>query len=206
VKICSFEGCGRPSRKRGLCGGHYQQKGPLKPLLVKNRPALPLVRHCSHCDAIALHPFKGGYYCTLHYRVKQMRYDAQASGKSVPTVEVLLQMIADLPTGMKCVVCDRQMNWLKADGHSTMATLQHDRDGGYRIICLGCNVRHQFYPGDSLYETPQGSKRCPSCGAIKPTSEFYPHNSNSNGLRSDCKPCSKKAAVVGIRRRRHANR
>ncbi len=37
ARRCSFEGCERESRTRGLCGGHYQQLRAGKPLTLLRR-------------------------------------------------------------------------------------------------------------------------------------------------------------------------
>ena len=38
-------------------------------------------------------------------------------------------------------------------------------------------------------KTPEGSKRCPACGEVKPVSEFYSNPSQRDGLDSACRAC-----------------
>lgn len=39
------------------------------------------------------------------------------------------------------------------------------------------------------------TKPCQSCETAKPLAEYYAHNSASDGLRSKCKPCMRRAAI-----------
>lgn len=162
-------------------------------------------RKCARCERPADKARNQAYYCFRHYRIKQMRDDAKESGKTVPTNDELERLFdAAEASGLVCEVCTRAMNYVRANGHSTIVSLQHDRDGGYRLICLGCNVRHQNYPGDTFYEVQPDSKRCSACGEIKSHAEFYSHRSNPSGLRSDCKACSKASAMKWIAAKRKA--
>ena len=117
-KKCPFEGCDKPIYCRGLCTGHYQQQlagKSLRPLKVKN-PDRPT---CSICGEPATITFKETYCCVIHYRMKQMRYDAQASGKTIPTNEELVTLFRlVIETGMKCPACRRTMNGLEEDAPS----------------------------------------------------------------------------------------
>jgi RNase P subunit RPR2 len=150
--------------------------------------------------------YKETHVCAIHYRAKQMRYDAQASGKIVPTEAVVLSLLtAAVAAGMKCPHCSRPMNWFRDQGHSTIITLQHNRDGTFRIVCLGCNVRHQFQPGDSFFDVPAGSRFCKGCSTVKPLGDFYTFkkpDSDYRYVRTVCKQCDVKQAVIDIRRRR----
>ena len=49
----------------------------------------------------------------------------------------------------ECPECGTAMNWFTADGASTVATIQHYRDGTIAIVCKSCNTRHAFMDGDS---------------------------------------------------------
>lgn len=162
-------------------------------------------RKCAKCERPAEKTRNQAHYCFRHYRIKQMREDAKESGKSVPTTEKMEQLFDTAEAaGLVCEICSREMNYIRANGHSTIISLQHDRDGGYRLICLGCNVRHQNYPGDSFYAVPAGSKLCQTCGVVKSHAEFYRHKSNPSGMRSDCKECSKASAMKWIASKRKA--
>ena len=206
---CEFAGCGRPHESGGLCHTHalHKKRGEplreIRPRRKKGAPPLLGIVSCCHCDKPSEKVRNQGYFCILHYRIKQMRDDAAIDRKAVPSREELEGLFSSiLDAGMKCQVCSREMNMLKADGISTQVTLQHDRDGSFRLICLGCNVKHQNYPGDSFYELPADHQRCHDCGEVKPHSEFYAHNTNSTGYRSECKPCSKRHAMAWIKQKR----
>jgi hypothetical protein len=45
-------------------------------------------------------------------------------------------------------------------------------------------------------------KRCPKCGQTKVASDFYRNRSNSNGLSSECKPCTQERVAASAKRRR----
>lgn len=145
---------------------------------------------CARCDrpAFALMYFTN--LCLLHVRAEQMRRGARYGEKAIPPREVIESLLnAALASGMKCPSCGRTMNWLKKDGQSTVITLQHDRDGGFRAICFGCNVRHQFHPNDTFYSLPAGHKRCQACKNNKPTADFY------SPSRANCRQCERTASL-----------
>lgn len=169
---------------------------------------VPKGRKCARCPRDATCCRNAAYYCDMHYRTLQMRHDAQSSGKPIPARE-LVESLADslVEKNLICSVCERKMNWLKKDGISTTISLQHDRSGEYRLICLGCNVQHQFYDGDSFYTTPATHKHCRKCGETKPLSEFYKKKVNKScprGIGSWCKCCEIRISTERARGRRHA--
>jgi hypothetical protein len=131
-----------------------------------------------------------------------MRNRAQNMGKTVPSKEALLALIDKLISqGMKCIGCDRVMRWLGNKGESSLVTLQHDRNGDFRLICLGCNTRHAYHPGDTFYDVKPGEKICNGCGKVKGVSEFNKDLTRPGGLRSCCRDCQK---IRNARRNRKA--
>ena len=129
------------------------------------------------------------WLCEKHYRFGQMRGRANSDGKMVPSHEELHRMPG---SNLICPDCNRQMNWRAKDGHSTVASLQHYRDGSMAIVCLSCNTRHASMAGDSYVEMPKEHKQCPTCMQIKPQTEFTVDNSRTGVLRrkSKCRACS----------------
>lgn len=127
------------------------------------------------------------WLCEVHYRISSMRTRAKRDGKSVPSKEGIEALI---PSPFVCAGCDRSMVWLRQHGASQQATLQHDRSGALRIICLACNTRHAQHPGDSYYEIPTDHKRCPDCEKVLPRSAFAMDRSRPIGLKAYCRPCS----------------
>lgn len=127
----------------------------------------------------------------IRKRMLQMRWTAKYHGKTIPSISELENLI---PKDMKCPVCSRTMNWFRKEGHSTVITLQHDRDGSHRILCQACNVRHAFREGDSFYQS-KDLKRCQRCGELKPYTDFYADNSKRwQNKFGKCKPCT---ALIG---------
>lgn len=131
----------------------------------------------------------------MHYRFGQMRATAKRFGKLVPTHE---QLEALALKGAGCPDCYREMNWLARNGQSTVATLQHYRDGTLAIVCRSCNTRHAFMPGDTYREMPKDQKLCSACDTIKPLTEFAKDNNRAGSMKvkSCCKACSGLAAVA----------
>lgn len=125
--------------------------------------------------------------CARHYRINSMRARAKRDGKAVPTREGIESLV---PSPFECSGCSKDMTWLRGPLPSRQATLQHDRDGGLRIICLGCNTRHSVHPGDSFYSIPPGHKRCPDCETVRPVSAFAVDRSRPIGRKSYCRPCA----------------
>lgn len=141
--------------------------------------------------------------CAMHYRISSMRSRAKRDGKITPSREQIEFMV---PSPFVCVSCERAMNWLRRDGASTQATLQHDRSGRVRIICLACNTRHAQHPGDSYYDLPEGHKRCAKCDRILPHSAFSTDRSRPLGLKASCRECSHKSHTTWrIKNRDHYN-
>ena len=125
--------------------------------------------------------------CQVHYRISSMRILAKRDGKVSPSRD---EIEAAIPNPLICSCCDREMNWLRSDGASTQITLQHDRRGSIRLICLGCNVRHSVHPSDTFYTIPAGKKRCPDCEMVLPVADFSKDRSRPIGLKSYCRPCA----------------
>lgn len=162
------------------------------------------MKQCSVCKEPATIFSKQTNLCVIHYRMRQMRYDAQASGKVIPT-DSAIQALFDsaAASGMKCSVCSVKMNWLKRDGVKTIATLQHDRDGTFRLLCLSCNVKHQFWPEDSFYTREPGHKRCTRCEATLPLDKFRVRDGYPN---STCRKCDSQMATIRVRELRAKRR
>ena len=153
-------------------------------------PAFP----CAKCEEQAVIKQGRQWLCAKHYRFGQMRSLAKRRGKDVPSHEDLHSMPgADLA----CPDCGVRMNWRSKDGQSTVASLQHYRDGTMAIVCRSCNTRHAFMLGDEYRHMPAGQKMCPSCRQIKLSSEFTADNGRSGQLRrkSYCKSCADKSVT-----------
>ncbi len=151
------------------------------------RPAL-----CAWCVRPATRKHGSAWFCARHYRFQQMRATAKRHGKSVPSYETL-EMLAQC---LECVGCGRAMHWLIADGpRARQVTLQHDRSGAIRFLCLGCNTSHSVHPGDEFYNIPPDHKRCPRCGDVKACASFFTDRTRGRRgqapLRSLCKECGR---------------
>ena len=91
------------------------------------------------------------HLCAKHYRISSMRTRAARDGKFVPSVKSIEDAI---PSPFVCAPCGREMHWLRLGKASTQVTLQHDRCGDTRLLCLGCNTRHAQHPGDTERSKP----------------------------------------------------
>ena len=146
---------------------------------------------CSRCGQDSVIRQGNQMLCGKHYRFGQMRQSARRNGKITPSHEDLEAMV---PIGFICGDCGVQMNWRSKDGRSTVASLQHYRDGSLAIVCLSCNARHASMDGDSYRDMPKDHKRCPSCSVIKCHSAFSVDSGRTGKLKrkSICKDCSDK--------------
>lgn len=145
------------------------------------------VRVCPFCLGVDM---RNGYHklCTKHQRFQQMRQSAREDNKYVPSITELDALLEHI-LGMQCPVCSAVMNWLSPTGYKKRTiTLQHDKDGGIRLICFSCNSKHRNFPGDLFYSVPNGHKYCTGCSTIKPFCSF---SKNQHKLRSKCKLCRK---------------
>jgi len=144
---------------------------------------------CSVCALQATVKQGNQHLCDKHYRFGQMRATAKQHGKLVPTRGELESMDG---SSLVCPDCGVQMNWRAKDGQSTVASLQHYRDGSMDIVCRSCNTRHAFMDGDSFREMPKDHKFCPSCKQTKPLFEFTADKSRSGTAqrKSNCRQCA----------------
>ena len=144
---------------------------------------------CSRCEAPSSHYQGHQHLCPKHYRFGQIRATAKRRALSVPTHEDLERLT---PADMKCPECREAMNWLARDGHTRVATFQHYRDGSHSIVCLSCNTRHAYAPGDSFRDMAKDQKFCPQCETFKPLAEYAGDRSRSGPmkLKSWCRSCS----------------
>lgn len=142
---------------------------------------------CAWCDGPA-HIRQGRILlCAKHYRLSSMRSRAKRDGKLAPSRSEIEALV---PDPLVCVGCDRPMTWLRESDASRQVTLQHDRNGQLRILCLACNTRHAQHPGDSFYDIPKHHKLCPDCSRVLPLSAFARDRSRPIGRRSYCRECS----------------
>jgi hypothetical protein len=156
-----------------------------KPMTApENPPAFP---KCSRCGNESHIKQGNSRLCVVHYRFATMRSNARRHGKLVPTTQELEGMI---PDRMICPTCSRTMNWLQKEGASTVVSLQHDRSGRMRLLCLACNTRHAQHSGDSFYDLGHGMKVCRRCKEAKPLSAFSQDRHKPIGRVSYCKPCA----------------
>lgn len=94
-------------------------------------------KHCAHCRA----PFTAwsarAQWCTVHQRMNSMRKQAAYQGKTVPTWEQL-----DDAYTTHCRECRQPMSYASQphNAKATTASLQHERDGTFSIICTRCNL------------------------------------------------------------------
>lgn len=139
------------------------------------------------CAEPAFRRLGNAKYCVKHYRFATMRTCAKRHGKTVPSYEELEMLI---PLGLICQPCGRPMNWLAANGESTVLSLQHDRSGEYRFICRACNTRHAAHDGDEFYAIPSDQRRCPGCLHVKPLSAFCMDISRWLGRKTYCRGCA----------------
>ena len=147
---------------------------------------------CSRCGVDAALKQGNQWLCEKHYRFGQMRAGAKRHGKAVPSHDQLESLV---DPSMLCPDCHIQMNWRAKDGQSTVASLQHYRDGSLGIVCRTCNTRHAFMPGDTYRAMPKDHKLCKKCGLIKKISEFSADNNRSGQMKvqSKCKSCNDNA-------------
>jgi len=125
--------------------------------------------------------------CATHYRIGSMRSRAKRDGKYVPSRAEIEKLIVE---PFVCEGCGRGMNWLREQGASTQVTLQHDRSGNLRLICLGCNTRHAHHPGDLYWSLGPGQKYCGKCDRVLPETDFVKDVSRPRGLKGWCRSCS----------------
>lgn len=147
------------------------------------------------CHADGTERRNNAWYCPMHTRVRQMRIACRHDNKTCPDESIVDDLVKRIiQSGMECELCGVRMNWMKKDGISSCVSLQHDRSGSFRLICLGCNVRHGQLPGDKYYEIRDGQKWCAGCETVLDASEFYPSRTIAQGVMSRCKKCSAKIA------------
>lgn len=143
---------------------------------------------CPYCDQPAHRRTGNQFLCKMHLRMRDMRAKAKTNGKTVPTVEQIAAMVrALLANGMRCCGCDCVMNWMRSDGSGTVVSLQHDRSGAFRLICIVCNLRHHFVRDDLFYEVPTGHRWCRGCDKVLPLEAFAKLN---NRVKPRCRKCS----------------
>lgn len=130
--------------------------------------------------------------CVMHGRMKQMRSDARSHRKAVPAESYLERLLKEsLKNGFLCPHCKSEMGWKLKDAGRATVTLQHDREGGLRLLCLRCNVRHSFHEGDRFYEDDGSSKLCGGCNLTLPLHKFGKIKSK-NRPKPRCKECTRR--------------
>lgn len=137
-------------------------------------------------DPIMFTKYDGRTFCGKHWRFCNMRRQARRSGKTVPPYGILHQLLKGLMPKLLCPVCKRTMGWKRNEVGGRVLTLQHDRSGEFRLICLTCNIRHTGYRGDDFYTIGKTHKHCGGCNKMLPRSSFGPAGERIQTL---CYPC-----------------
>ncbi len=150
---------------------------------------------CTQCDRPGAVFKCNRWLCDIHFRIQCMRDSASAKGKFVPNKLLLYALAEQVEAGgMKCSHCSQSMVWRGEKGQRNVVSLQHDRSGEVRLLCLDCNFNHRHFPGDSYYTTPIGWKYCPKCQTAKRPDEFYRRRNGK--LKSYCKECKHGIAMA----------
>ena len=131
------------------------------------------------------------WYCLKHARFMQIRDSCKISGKAIPSYDDLETLF---PSDMYCPACGRKMNLTKDEGAASVLTIQHDHNGGMRLMCQSCNSRHNAYPNDGYYKLPAGHKKCSICKKILPYSHFNLSAGTFAGRQLRCKECGREYA------------
>ena len=156
---------------------------------------------CKWCDDEAIRKQGRIWLCKKHYRFQQMRVTAKRQGKSVPEYGELERLWQE--SGGTCKVCNRKLNWLSSEGTCTVITLQHDRQGGTRLLCLSCNTRHASFDGDSFYDANSERRVCPSCRRSLPWDSYTTDNSSRwKNKNTYCKECRNTKHAEWVKRNR----
>jgi len=144
---------------------------------------------CAKCNLTSVIKQGRQWFCEKHYRFVSMRSGAKRSNKYVPSHDELEELF---DPKMLCHDCGVKMNWRAKDGQSTVASLQHYRNGTIGIVCRSCNTRHAFMKNDDYCEMPKDHKLCPCCQLIKPLINFSSDKGRSGVAKrkSYCKSCS----------------
>jgi hypothetical protein len=143
---------------------------------------------CTQCDRTGVVFKCNRWLCEIHFRIQCMRDSASFKGKFVPDKHLLFVLAEQVEANaMKCSHCSQIMVWRGEKGQRNVVSLQHDRDGGIRLLCFDCNFNHRYFPGDTFYTTPRGWKYCPKCSTAKPPGDFY--RQGNGKLKSYCKAC-----------------
>jgi hypothetical protein len=156
---------------------------------------------CALCELPATSQNGRQKLCDKHYRFRQMPANAKRTGKAVPKMADLEAMSG---ATLICPDCGVKMNWKAKYGQTTVATLQHYRDGSMDIVCRSCNTRHAFMEGDSYRKMPKNCKQCPKCKEIKPSAEFTRDNRQSgvSKRKSRCRTCCNVSVKLWIEKNR----
>jgi hypothetical protein len=188
LPVADFYRCS-PERHHSYCKlCHYARvaelRGMKRAAKVKRTKA---ERICSKCDCPGFRWRGERWLCIFHHRFDTMITASRTCGKTVPTERQLWAMAVPIITnGMKCPSCDVVMQWT-GNRQSHTISLQHDRSGALRLICMLCNQRHDDLPGDTFFELPKDHWRCPRCEQVLPLTAFY--KDRAGGC---CKVCRKK--------------
>jgi hypothetical protein len=92
--------------------------------------------------------------CPKHKRFLAWQRECKSRCLPCPTFEQMERMFAELK-GMRCPTCNRRMlmsGGLGVGKNSRVVSLNHRHDGGFDLMCIGCNISHRHIPNDGFYE------------------------------------------------------
>ena len=156
------------------------------------------------------HYMKGGYCAKRHKDVSALQEACEKAHEPAGArdrSEELSETPAPLPATKKCRKCGQDLPLSDFEWTKTR--------NGERIrmrMCSECYHESMSKNGKkpkqqpetmTTTETPQ-TKRCSSCGEIKPVAEFYKDDNASDGLKSHCKACHRAKVNSRQKERREA--
>lgn len=140
---------------------------------------------CRLCEDIIVNNVDYANLCEKHYRFMKMRQSAKCKNKYAPSYTELENLFEK--QGLKCGLCNKTLNWSSKDSPKDRITLQHDKSGDIKFLCLSCNSRHaKAGLGDRIYELGIDVKPCNNCKIIKQKVEFY---TQGKSIQPNCKIC-----------------
>lgn len=145
---------------------------------------------CRYCDEPRSALFAKDVRCLPHARMDQMRYTARRRGLLEPSIRELEDLVRT--SEMKCAGCRLPMAWtfkMSERGRRGVISLQHDRSGALRLLCVRCNIRHSDHPGDTFYEIPEGKRFCGRCQTFRPLDQFPRNRAQPGGIGNPCRKC-----------------
>lgn len=159
--------------------------------MAKKISAVALKVKCStrECEKRGTKRIAGRFRCVFHSKILSAIITSQRRGKKTPGFKEIEALFL---ANKNCPNCKIEFDYdadPKTQKRGERASLQHNADGTFSVLCGRCNSMDEHHPLGLDFISVSG-KFCSMCKHDLPLEKFYVSPARSSGYSTYCKECN----------------